>query len=164
MDSSLRILQIQGEGCGAYCNPFWETYFILMDKEGEIDRVYEDMNNCSMTVQEIHMLGSGRVLLIGYSSGRPRGVESNWGYRALIYTFGNEPELIWKQDALTSNLVSDTIEPIGRIEFNDSLLILDYTYDWYEENPYSTYRVNGRWRLEEFYPIQEFEDRQVLTD
>jgi hypothetical protein len=70
-DSSFAIFNYEGESCGAYCNPFWESYVYSYRSNSVIPTDIE-----FSAIDDIYLLDDGRYLIREYSYGRPASVYS----------------------------------------------------------------------------------------
>lgn len=71
-DSTFKIFVVEGESCGAYCNPFWETWLHFNDGSGMVITKAGFEN-----VSSIEVLSDGKYLVWENTWGRsgPRGIE-----------------------------------------------------------------------------------------
>lgn len=84
-DSSFSIFLYEGEDCGAYCNPFWESYIHYL-KNG-----YEIIEKSDFkAITAIHKLPDGKYLILESSYGRPASVLTVECRKAHLLSFSKE--------------------------------------------------------------------------
>ncbi len=83
-DGMFYILIVEGEGCGAYCNPWWASRIV----SSSLNKTYDE---CPFTnIQAIHRMPDGKYLVIQSSYGRPASVYTVEGRRAHLISFEND--------------------------------------------------------------------------
>lgn len=79
-DKYFKILTLNGESCGAYCNPFWESLIILSDDT--------KISSDSFTlIENIYLMTDGKYLVIQQEYSRPASVFTYSTYSAILIGF-----------------------------------------------------------------------------
>ena len=69
-DGSFVIFQIEGEGCGAYCNPYFEMYYGVYNPKTEKYVFYDNHLSLEYQIEEIIKITSNHYLILGSGFGR----------------------------------------------------------------------------------------------
>lgn len=146
-DGLIKIYHFSGEGCGAYCNPFYQSVLSIGGAENDSNKFIET-DELDFDLDSIITLKKGRFYLIfGNHSGRPRGVESVWGQTAVLCSIDEGFKNIWRFKSTTSSMV-DVDSALSEIFFDPNKMTISYSYDWYDElDDFKTYRVSGTWKF-----------------
>ena len=118
-DGLFKIMIVEGEGCGAYCNPFWESKLILNGAQ----RSFSVMEFTS--IDTIHRLPDHKYLIIQERYGRAASVFSVTTKSATLISFPDDT-LIYHPIPYThpkwgSNI--DSYNRTGRFEFSQEHFI-----------------------------------------
>lgn len=147
-DSNFVIFQIEGESCGAYCNPFFEVYYGLFNSKIEQYEFYENEISLAYQIEKIIKIADANYLVLGTGYGRSRSVESVWGENATLLHLTDKIQAVWKLSAYTSTSV-DLEHPVAEINYDNVTQIIDYQYDWYDEmKDFEVYRISGKWQFD----------------
>jgi hypothetical protein len=161
-DGIVTVYQFLGEGCGAYCNPVFLYAVAIRDSVTGSPKIFSGDMEFSFELDSILSLGEQQqYLAFGNTSGRPRGIEINWGNVAALYQFrNNDVEEVWAIRPLTSNLV-DLESAVSEISYDAGQGLIHYRHDWYDEfEEFRAYRAHGTWRYtgQTFDLIEETKD------
>ena len=146
-DGLIKVYHFSGEGCGAYCNPFYQS-IVSIDIPKNDSNDFIETDELNFDLDSIVTLKKGRFYLIfGNHSGRPRGVESVWGETVVLCSIDEGLKVIWRFKSTTSSMV-DVDSPFSEISFDPNKMTISYSYDWYDEmDEFKTYRVSGIWKF-----------------
>jgi hypothetical protein len=159
-DGLLKIYHFAGEGCGAYCNPFYRS-IVSVGNAKYSERHFHDTEEVHCDIDSIVTLVEGQFyLLFGNHSGRPRGVEGVWGESVFLCSIEEGFEVIWHFASSTSSMV-ELDSPLSELSYDEINKTLSYSYDWYDEsNDFEVYRVSGKW----IFTGESFEELERTTD
>lgn len=143
----IKIYHFSGEGCGAYCNPFFQS-IVSIDNPVNNSTDFIETDELNFELDSIVTLKKGSFYLIfGNHSGRPRGVESVWGQTVVLCSIDEGFKIIWRFKSTTSSMVAID-SPLSEISFDPNKMTISYRYDWYDEmDEFKTYRVSGTWKF-----------------
>lgn len=146
-DGLLKIYHFSGEGCGAYCNPFYQSIVSIDNPENDASNFFE-VDGLDFSLDSIVTLRKDRFYLIfGNHSGRPRSVESVWGQTAALCSIDEGFKIVWQFNATTSSMVGID-SPVSEISYDPATITITYRYDWYNEmDDFKPYRVSGTWKF-----------------
>lgn len=149
-DGLIKVYHFSGESCDAYCNPFYQSIFLIGSTENDSNKFIETYE-LDFDLDSIITLEKGKFYLIfGNHSGRPRGVESVWGQTVVLCSIDDGLEYRWRLESTTSSLVEKDA-PLSEISFDSDKMTVSYRYDWYDEmDEFKMYRVSGTWRFNGF--------------
>lgn len=82
-DSSFKIFVVYGESCGAYCNPYDQSWIHFND-ESQLVINHADFGGTNI---EIYLIPDGKYLVIESYWGRPAGYYSITGHAARVISF-----------------------------------------------------------------------------
>lgn len=156
----IKIYHFAGEGCGAYCNPIYQSVVSIdYPEKNSIDFIETD--ELDFDLDSVETLKKGEFYLIfGNHSGRPRGVESVWGKTVVLCSIDEGLKIIWSFKSTTSSMV-DVESPLSEISFDPCNMTIYYNYDWYDElDEFKTYRVSGTWKFNGV----TFEEGEKITE
>ncbi len=175
-DSAFKIFVVAGESCGAYCNPFWETWLHFNDGSGMVITKAGFEN-----VTSIKFLPDGKYLVQEDSWGRsgPRGIEqiclttlSVNGHEIKYFPFPSIPSqeeesytdpqgtfCVYQTSDAETNLIAD---------YDPKIFHLDYQYtftNWGDETDDSLTVYSGYFIYKEgiFIHEQETVKRMKVT-
>jgi hypothetical protein len=146
-DESFVVFHFIGEGCGAYCNPFYTSIVAFKNKEQAWHKVVEldlfEMEIDSIVVMEAHRF----FLVFGQSSGRPRGIEGVWGEKVMLLELtGENLSVKWELSAETSSLL-ELEEPKSNLYYSSKDQRIYFVYDWYDDSEnFKSFRHSGIWQ------------------
>ncbi len=144
IDSSFKVYIFEGEGCGAYCNPFWEIFW-SWENEKENHLEIDEAEGVNENIDSILRLSENQYLLFGHSHGRARGIEGVGCKTVSLVQMGDDPNIIWHFDVCTSNLASED-QWICEMVYDAKSKAINYRYQWYEEQQeYRSYLLEGQW-------------------
>lgn len=145
-DSTFKIFQFMGEGCGAYCNP-WIVNYVVVEADGRI--AVTEYDNYSLVINEILILTPDKdYLLLGEFSVRARGVESVYGNEAVhIRVSADSLVSIWGVSAPISNLTSDEInDKETHLIYYPEEKSIEVEFNWYnDDNEFRVYHTSARY-------------------
>lgn len=146
-DKGFIIFQTEWEGCGAYCNTWFENLLAMPLGNGQYHLGESDIDWVHIDSLRT-MPGENEWLVFSHSGGRPRGVEGVTCTHARLVWLSKTLQTLWQFDACTSSLVE--IEyPVCEMSYLPEKQEIHYTYDWYEEeDDFRPYRVTGKWKYE----------------
>lgn len=134
-DSAFKIAVIEMEGCGAYCNPFWESWLHFNDGS---DLVIAHLNFAR--IQKIEKMPDGKYLVIDQMSGRS-GMQVDITTRATLislqdyqfktYTIPKIPSEEMKYDSALFVIQSAFIDTSQYIHYDAKTERLNYQYAVY---------------------------------
>lgn len=133
-DSAFKIMVVEGEGCGAYCNPFWESRLITATGL--------QVNTLNFTqIDTIHQVSHDAYLVIQSHFGRPAGFFTVTGKSAIMLRLNkdsvNQIPIPYNHPKWGSNM--DESYETGRFSF-DQEHFLDYPLDLSYDGKYRTIR------------------------
>jgi hypothetical protein len=114
-DSLFKIYVIEGEGCGAYCNPFWESYACSAD-----NRKLSASQEFSFTnILNIHKLPDDKYLILQQEWGRAASVLSVDCRMATLVSLRNDSLIFHHvlKDIEDENLMKDFYYGITGLSF-----------------------------------------------
>lgn len=159
-DALLKIYHFSGEGCGAYCNPFYQSIVSIDIPENDSNNFIETDELDFDLDSVVSLKKDSFYLIFGNHSGRPRGVESVWGQTVVLCSIGDGFKIIWRFNSTTSSMV-DVESPLSEISFDPGKMTISYSYDWYDEmDEFKTYRVSGNWKFNGV----TFEEREKIRE
>ncbi|MEL6135292.1 MAG: hypothetical protein AAFR59_18195, partial [Bacteroidota bacterium] len=146
-DHVLKLYHFTGEGCGAYCNPVYQSVASIHISSGDSPS-FSEVEDIHFDIERIITLESKKLyLILGRHRGRARSVESVWGQTAILCAIEYGFDIVWKFQATTSNLV-DIDSPMSEIRYHEASKTISYTYDGYDEqDDYQVYRIRGVWKF-----------------
>lgn len=146
-DGLFKIYHFAGEGCGAYCNPFYQSIISIPDTIDKGDQ-FQETEDFDFNIDSIITLIDGKEYLIfGNHSGRPRGVEGVWGQNVVHCSTENGFQIKWSYRSTTSSMVEQE-SPLSEISYDSEKMTISYSYDWYDEyDNFRNYRVSGVWKF-----------------
>lgn len=158
-DGLINVYHFSGEGCGAYCNPFYQS-IVSIDMAENDSHDFMETDGLNFDLDSIVTLEKGRFYLIfGKHIGRPRAVESVWGQTVVLFSIDEGLKDVWHFKSTTSSMV-ETDAPCSEISFDPNNMTISYRYDWYDEmDEFSIYRVSGIWTFNGV----TFEEEEKLT-
>lgn len=159
-DEFVNLYFFAGEGCGAYCNPIYQSVISIHNPELGTNKFIET-EQLDFDLDSIVTLKKGKYYLVfGNHSGRPRGVESVWGKTVVLCSLVDGFKVKWRLESTTSNLVK-LDSPLSEISFDPNNKTISYRYDWYDEfDEFKPYQVSGFWRFNGV----TFEEQEKTTD
>ena len=152
-DGSFRLFQMEFEGCGAYCNPFFETALVEWNEKEEAWKVAPLTDDLERVNRILPLEEPGQYLFFGTSYGRPRGVESVYCNWLRWYKSGGNAdlpgmEMLWGFSSCTSTLV-ESDEEVAELNYDEKSRILSYRFQWYEEfNDLKPYEESGQYQFD----------------
>ena len=94
-DGLVKIYHASGEGCGAYCNPMFQSVMAYGDTTSGTVQFQEGDLDLALWIDSIIWLTRGKLFLIfGHHSGRPRGGEGVWGQRVVLFSIESTCEFL----------------------------------------------------------------------
>lgn len=146
-DSFFKIFHFSGEGCGAYCNPNYQSVVSISNPVNDSNK-FSETDELYFEPDSIITLQKGKYYLIfGKHHGRPRGIEGAWGQTVILCSVNEGFKIKWQFKSTTSNLV-DMDSPKSELSFNAKEITITYAYDWYDESEdFRVYCVSGIWKF-----------------
>lgn len=82
-DGAFKIYTVEGEGCGAYCNPFWESFVKMKSGKYIFDMPFTN-------ITAIHILTDGKYLLIEETYTRPAGFYTTSNFTVVLFSVNKD--------------------------------------------------------------------------
>lgn len=162
----IKIYHFSGWGCGAYCNPIFQS-IVSIDNPVNNSSDFIEIDELRFELDSIITLKKGRFYLIfGNHSGRPRAVEIVWGKSVVLCSIDEGFKIIWRFYSTTSSMVDVDSPPLSEISFDPNKMTISYRYDWYDYDWYDEmdelkpYRVSGTWK----FNGATFEEEEKITE